>query len=138
MTQHFLKVVLFLIFCATHTQKKRDFSALDSHPRPTEAKLRRVLVADLHGRRSFSVAEHRVEGMSKVVGLSAVVLLGQRQQEGEDHQQEQEELERQREPEDAAPERGPASRRHVQIRTAGSGSSGAARPAHTHSRPGRG
>lgn len=36
----------------------------------------------LHGRRSVHVAEHRVEGMSEVVGLGAVVLLRHWQQEG--------------------------------------------------------
>lgn len=39
----------------------------------------------LHGRRPVHVAEHRVEGMSEVVGLGAVVLLRHWQQEGEDH-----------------------------------------------------
>lgn len=65
--------------------------------------------AHLHWRWPVSVAEHRVQGMSKVVGLRTVVLLRQGQQEGKDHQQEQEELERQRHPEDAPQKRGPAS-----------------------------
>lgn len=92
-----------------------------------------VLVADLHRRWSVSVAEHRIKGMSKVVGLNAAVLLSQRQQEGENHQQEQEELKRQREPEDAAPERGSTSCCSIPIRTAGSGSNASARPIATDS-----
>lgn len=39
----------------------------------------------LHWRRPVGVAEHRVEGMGKVVGLGAVVLLRQGQQESKDH-----------------------------------------------------
>lgn len=42
-------------------------------------------VGGLHRRRPVSVAEHRVEGVSEVVGLRAVVLLGHWQQECEDH-----------------------------------------------------
>lgn len=39
----------------------------------------------LHRRWSVGVAQHRVEGIRKVVGLSTVVLLGHWQQEGKEH-----------------------------------------------------
>lgn len=103
---------------------QRDFK----DPNAITKKSNVVSAAPLHRRRSVGVAEHRVEGMSKVVGLSAVVLLGHRQQEGEDHEQEQEELEGQRDPEDAPQKRGPTSRRRVRVRRGGSGSNVAARP----------
>lgn len=89
-----------------------------------------VLRDHLHRRRSVCVAEHGVKGMSQVVGLSAVVLLRQRQQEGQSYQQEQEELEGQRHPENTAPEQRPA-RCSLRIRREGTGSSVSVRPAHT-------
>lgn len=55
----------------------------------------------LHRRRSVGVAEHRVEGVGKVVGLRAVVLLGHGQQERQHHQEEQQEVQGQRHPQDA-------------------------------------
>lgn len=60
--------------------------------------------ASLHRRRPVGVAEHRVEGVGKVVGLGAVVLLGHGQQERQNHEQEQQEVQRQRHPEDAPQE----------------------------------
>lgn len=46
---------------------------------------RSVCAVTLHWRWSVGVAEHRVEGMGKVVGLGTVVLLRHWQQESKDH-----------------------------------------------------
>jgi len=81
---------------------------------------------------SVKVSEHRVEGVSQVVGVPAVVLLGHGQQEGQHHQQEHGELQGQRRPQDAPRERGPTTRRR-RVRRGGTGSSGAERPAGEHS-----
>lgn len=65
-----------------------------------------ALTVSSHWRWSIGVAKHRVEGMSKVVGLSTgVVLLRHWHEAGKAHQQQQEDLERQRHPEDAPQKR---------------------------------
>lgn len=46
---------------------------------------RSVCAVSLHWRWPVGVAEHRVEGMGKVVGLGTVVLLRHWQQESKDH-----------------------------------------------------
>lgn len=123
------------IQCATHTRTHIDINGrwqlefwINRHPRLHWCNLS---LPTLHRRWSVGVAEHRVEGVSEVVGLSAVVLLRHWQQEGTDHQQEQEELDRQRHPQ-SAPQEASSWRRRLQIRREGSGSSAAARSAHTH------
>lgn len=85
----------------------------------------------LHWRWPIGVAEHRVEGMSKVIGVAAVVLLRHWQHERKDHQQEQEELEGQSHTEDA-PQKASAIRRRLGIRREGNGSSVAAIPVDVH------
>lgn len=130
------KWMTMISFCSHHDWTPFKGYKHDAKLGHTDARILKwnTLEASLHWRWSVSVAEHRVEGMSKVVGLRAVVLLRHWQQEGKDHQQEQDELERQRDPEDAPQKRGPTNRRYLRIRREGTGSSVAARPAHTHTR----
>lgn len=74
------------VFCSEHDRPFKGYQR-DSNSSHTDARILKwnALTASLHRRWSVSVAEHRVEGMSKVVGLRTVVLLSHWQQEGEDH-----------------------------------------------------